>query len=84
MDGIFPDSMFERIGNFPWFTPTPEDMKKEAEEMARPRKVVFEKFYSEIYDLSDNVTRDKYIKDFTDVLTGIKTKTHLLIGKNNL
>ena len=81
MNNVFSDGMFDRMSNFPWFAPTPDEMKKEAEEMARPRKVEFQQFYSEIYDLSDDKRKEKYLKDFTDVLTGIKLRTHFVFNR---
>ncbi|MFC1454339.1 hypothetical protein ACFLQL_04070 [Verrucomicrobiota bacterium] len=81
MDGVLPDSMFDKIGSFPWFAPTPDEMKKEAEDMARPKKVEFDSFHSEIYDLTDPERKKCYLKDLSEVLTGIKLKTHFLFNR---
>ena len=72
--------MFSNMGMTNTFSPSAAEMKAEAESMAKTQKVDFESFHSEVYDLSIASDKVRYIKDFTEILSGLKLRTHVVFN----
>jgi len=74
--------MFDTIGRQNLMTPTPEEMRQQAEEAQRISKVDFKTYITKTYNLSEATSAKQYETDMQILIDGIAKRTHVIFHKD--